>query len=905
MKRFLYFLLFMLLWMPNFLYAQQPKDTTDALNHLLNHLETYQKNYPQEKIYLHTDRSYYQSGEDIWFKAYVTLSQFNFLSAISKIMYVELLNDRQEVVQSRRLPVVSGLSIGDFKLPETLSEGTYYIRAYTNWMRNFDEENFFHKTLYINSELSEGLRTNSNFSYHQPDENGNNIRGDIQLSDLTGQRIGNRQVAYEIKLNQKTSVKGRSAFDEHGHLRIDFPAKERKNGALGLLTLNIENRDRPPIVKSIPIQIRNVKPTIQLYPEGGTLISGMETKIGFQIHLAGEKTFKAQGYLERDGQQILRFASDTNGTGNFSLTPTPGNGYTAVISLSNGDTVRTNLPTPQDEGYHLAVNPTSEDSVLVKLSASEQLVKHQSLVLLAQTNGMVFYAVKVKLNTNEARVTIPKKILPSGIIQLAMLDDQMDLLAARAIFIMHPQDTLSTPLQTNKKVYARREKVNLTLQMKGMRDSSDIGTFSVAVINATKIPSRADNILSTLLLNTNTYQSLHSTIVDLSQANSYTSELLDNLMLSQPINRTFWSNMREGKFPEKAYKPEKELKISGTITSPDNKPLAKAKVTLVSLQNTTTILDTLTGPDGKFNFDKIIFYNQPEFLVQARDAKGGKRVKIMLDETPNQQLSDKDNTSAVKISTNQGSDSTSTNKNSLDELQQYGYDDKSILLEEVEVKDKKENPAKYSSNLNGPGSADQVISGDDVFLSSCPTLDMCLQGRLTGVIFRGGVPYSTRSPNRPMQIILDGMYMDASSLSTINPFDVASIEVLRTIGNTGIYGMYGNNGVIIITTRRGDQPRGIDKDLYSPGITTFSPQGFYAIRTFQSPDYSAQGQASVKDVRNTIYWQPDIIVDQNSAATLSFYTADEPGTYRITVEGLDINGHLAHRIAYIKVVGGD
>jgi len=144
------------------------------------------------------------------------------------------------------------------------------------------------------------------------------------------------------------------------------------------------------------------------------------------------------------------------------------------------------------------------------------------------------------------------------------------------------------------------------------------------------------------------------------------------------------------------------------------------------------------------------------------------------------------------------------------------------------------------------------------------------------------------------------MYMDPTSLDMINPFDVASIEVLRTIGNTAIYGMYGNGGVLIITTRRGDQPRPTDHELYRAGITTFSPQGFYAIRTFSSPNYGERNP-STKDMRTTIDWQPDIILNENATGSFSFYTADEPGIYRITIEGLDINGHLAHHESYIRV----
>jgi len=895
MKRQIYFLLWLLL--PIWGQAQQRTDTTDALHRVLRHLETYQKNYPQEQIYLHTDRSYYQANDDIWFKAYVTVSQFNFLSAVSKIIYVELLNEQQEVIQSRRLPVVSGLSVGDFKLPESLAEGKYHIRAYTNWMRNFDDGLFFHKTIFIGSNLSSGLLTSASFQFEGKDKQ--RVLGSIQLTDLKGRSIGNRQVAYELKLDAKNSFKGQSAFNEAGVLQLDLRVKNNRETVLGMLTLNIEDQDRPPVVKSIPIHVSSLAHSIQFFPEGGTLVKDITTKVGFRT--LGSLTGMIRGYLEEDGTKILDFKSDSAGLGHFSLSPSSGKTYTAIVSFADGDTIRTILPEVQEEGFGLAINNAAEDVVLAQVSASETLINKQPLALIAQTGGFVYYAVKRVLDADQITFSIPKKSLPSGITKLALLDQEMNLLGERSVFILHPQDTLSVQVSTNKKRYATREKVDLHLSAKNALDSASVGTFSISVVNADRIPPPEDNILSTLLLHTNTYAALQMPFVNLQQTSASRWEQLDNVLLTSKADPAFWKNIQTGKFPEKAYTPEKELKISGTITSNDDKPLDKARVTIVSLQNANAVLDTVTGPDGHFSFDKILFYNQPDFIVQARDARGRKNVKIKLDESPNQEIAEEKNASEVKITASQN-DTTRSNKNSLEEVQTYGFDEKSIVLEEVEVKDQKVNPAKYSANLNGPGRADQIISGDELYMRGCPTIDACLQGRLVGVVFRGGVPYSTRSPDRPMQIILDGMYMDANALSIINIFDIASIEVLRTVANTAIYGMYGSGGLMIITTRRGDQPPMLSNDLHSPGITTFSPQGFYEIRAFQSPDYGTeQTQASTEDRRRTLYWQPYAFIDNNTADTFSFYTSDQPGIYRIEVEGLDVDGHLAKSITYIQV----
>src|SRR5690606_24133401 len=141
---------------------------------------------------------------------------------------------------------------------------------------------------------------------------------------------------------------------------------------------------------------------------------------------------------------------------------------------------------------------------------------------------------------------------------------------------------------------------------------------------------------------------------------------------------------------------------------------------------------------------------------------------------------------------------------------------------------------------------------------------------------------------------MDGMYMEPDALSMIDVFDVETIEVLRGIGNTAVYGSMGSGGVIIITTKRGDGGS-FSRDSYTPGVVTHSPQGYYAVREFYAPDYSApvDSLAGMKDLRTTIHWAPNIVTDDVGAASFEFYTAETPGTYRIVVEGLDIYGRLA------------
>ncbi len=101
----------------------------------------------QEKVYLHTDKPYYYPGEVIWFKSYMNYAELALRDSLSRVLYVEFINPERKVSASKILPLAGGESKGEFLLPTDMEPGDYYLRAYTNWMRNFGDENFFLKKI--------------------------------------------------------------------------------------------------------------------------------------------------------------------------------------------------------------------------------------------------------------------------------------------------------------------------------------------------------------------------------------------------------------------------------------------------------------------------------------------------------------------------------------------------------------------------------------------------------------------------------------------------------------------------------------------------------------------------------------------------------------------------------------
>lgn len=154
-----------------------------------------------EKTYLHTDREYYSAGEDIWFSAYLVNGRSANLTSTSNNLYVELISPDAGIADRKVIRLEKGLGKGDFKLKDSIPAGWYQLRAYTNWMRNFDDLFVFQKRIYIHSELPSktGLAVTLAESIHLFPEGGSlvdDVTGVVAFKALDQQGNG-------IKVNGK------------------------------------------------------------------------------------------------------------------------------------------------------------------------------------------------------------------------------------------------------------------------------------------------------------------------------------------------------------------------------------------------------------------------------------------------------------------------------------------------------------------------------------------------------------------------------------------------------------------------------------------------------------------------------------------------------------------------------
>ena len=90
----------------------------DEKEKVLAKANQYIQQYPQEKVYLHTDRPSYWANEDIWYKAYLKNAPIKNCN-----LYVELLNSKGKVIYKNTGWAQDGFSYGNMHLADTLSSG--------------------------------------------------------------------------------------------------------------------------------------------------------------------------------------------------------------------------------------------------------------------------------------------------------------------------------------------------------------------------------------------------------------------------------------------------------------------------------------------------------------------------------------------------------------------------------------------------------------------------------------------------------------------------------------------------------------------------------------------------------------------------------------------------------------
>jgi hypothetical protein len=884
----------------------------DPVDKIVTALQRWNDNNPQEKVYLHTDKPYYVIGDTIWFKAYVTIGNKHQLSAMSGALYVDLINEGDSVAVALKLPVMAGMSKGNFVLADSsFREGNYRIRSYTQWMRNAGSGYYYDKVFAIGNSVTNPVFAKVDYEFSK-DGAKNVVTAVLSYTNDKGEPLINKTVNYDLLEDFEVITTQTKKTDGTGSVRVVLqPGKSGKLDGV-IIHSKINTVDKEVVTKDFVVKAVSSQTDMQFFPESGPLVNGIRSRVAFKATGPHGIGVPVKGIITDDANAtVAEFEATNFGMGFFRLQPEAGKTYQAKVTFPDGSEKVMKLPAAIDNGYVLSVfNNPETDTVLVRINASKAAVTAaQSLSLVVQSGGNVHYASTIPLNKSSFSVMIPASELPSGICQFTLFSPTGDPINERIAFVQG-NDLMNLKITSAKKTYAPKEKIEVTLEALDQKSTPIRGNFSASVINETSVPideNKESSILSHILLSSDIKGYIEKPGYYFSNPSVETKTNLDLLMMTQGYRRFAWKDIMTDnpfKLPFKAEKLTSE--ITGKLVTLNKKPLPVIGGQVILLNNKLGgVIDTkVTDANGVYRFDNLLMTNELSFTLSGLGLKGSKNVEILVDKvkqeamTPNLNLGDVDTDLRKTLQA-----SYENSKKQEEDIQKRGMLGRTQLLKEVKVTAGKRK-SKFGIERMLEGHSDQTVrfkSGDETFMS---LLDW-VKFRVPNIIFRQddsdecGLIFVAVSRNEVMKIIVDGRPIspcESQDFFQMDPSDIERMDVVRS--NQALINMLGGSS-LLFTTKRGV---GILRKTYTPNIINVSPRGYNIVREFYSPVYNNDGNDSrVADLRTTLYWNPSIMTGVDGKAKFSFFNSDGIGTHRVLIEGMNADGTLGRQIFKYEV----
>ena len=278
----------------------------------------YAEDFQQEKIHIHFDKSIYNKGETIWFKAYVMAGVD--LSDYSKNFYVDWFDDQGKLLSHTTAPMFESSARGQFILPEKYPGKLIHAKAYTNWMLNFDTAFLYNKDLLVDQPIVNNAKTKLEKSVVT-----------IQFFPEAGDMIGgvNQRVAFLATNQYAVPARVVGAIKNSKNVLIDSFSTE--HDGMGTFSFDVDSKETytanwvdeygTPHNNNLPI-VRPSAATIQVQP--------LKNKILFVIKRSGDvganfKTLNAIAHINQHEvyKSRINLSVKTSGVGEIPTKDLP------------------------------------------------------------------------------------------------------------------------------------------------------------------------------------------------------------------------------------------------------------------------------------------------------------------------------------------------------------------------------------------------------------------------------------------------------------------------------------------------------------------------------------------------------------------------------------------------------
>ena len=829
--------------------------------------------FPHEKIYLHTDKPYYITCENIFFRAFLLDAFSNKPAQQSRYVYVELINPANSVVKRVKIrPDGDNLFYGAIPLPEELAPGIYKIRAYTQYMRNQGESSFFSKYVRISNPQILSVQTEADFQFL----NNGKINASLRFINATSKEvILPRSVVLQVNQDRKFT----EMPDNEGRIRTLLSVSD--NATARVLYVELTG-DRNEFKQYIRIPYPEGDFDVSFYPEGGHLIAGQSSIVAFKAINNGGTALNITGDVtDSQGNIVAELKTFHDGMGEFSIVPQQGELYQAVCRNGNR-TLRFDLPKVQTNTF--ALKTSLRDNKLWITVNKFNPDSTPELYVLIHCGGFVVYADA--WDNAKDNISFNTSILPSGISHIVLLTKDLKIVSERLVFLLNADNGMAQ-CQTQKDSYRKREQVLSEIQLKDAEQQPLKGSFSIAVTNDREVlADTTSGILSDILLRSELRGYIENPGYYFQKGNKDAELAADLLMKTHGWTRYAIPDVVRGKLSYPGIPFEMSYKLSGYVTSGMFSKRAKSfQVSLLSLK--TGFFDlTETDENGRYLFQNFEFQDSTKFVVQALNSKekGKQTTELFVDKDPFPEIAQfivpAENSNPVFFDY-----VAKANRKNL-----YENGMRRIDLPELIVKASFRD--RFRSSLFAHFEPDYSLSAEEIAKSYNESYTKDLFYFLPGVYFDGFDSIRIGNATEPPIIFIDGFQFNdgIDALFRIDINRIGQIDILKN--NLPESSHLGNKGVIVIYSKNGEwrDPRP------SFHIKHVMPLGYQEPVEFYSPKYDTPKslESPIPDLRTTIYWQPNVSTDDKGWARLDFYTADDPATYTVIIEGVSDDGKLVH-----------
>lgn len=771
-------------------------DAQETSEALITKFNTYQKATLNEKIFIHTDRTFYLTGETIWLKLYCREASFLTPLDISKVAYIELIGADQNSAVQMKLSLEKGNGSGSIFLPSSLTSGHYILRAYTNWMRNFDASGFFEQPLMI-------------------------------INPFT-------------KL-PPTSAKKKTTYD------------------------------------------------VQFFPEGGHLVNGLKSTVGFRAVNSQGKGIDFRGaVLNENGDTIVSFIPYKFGVGRFDFTPSKEHRYRVAMKTTDESLLYT-LPDIADKGFVMTVKDTLAEKIAILVKATlDGSLENPTLHLLIHAGKKNVFVKSSFLQNEKALFVIDKKQLEQGASHFTLFDASLHPVCDR-LYYKEVKEQLKISVLSQQRQYLPRKKATLTVSTT-FNNSPVSADMSVSVFKIDSLQGQNKiDIASYLLLTSELKGTIESPEYYFQNHDDTKQKALDNLMLTHGWNRFNWAGAVDGKF-SRSFTPENGGHILKAKVSNIQTGAAASKIAtfLSTPGKVVKLYVSRTNEDGIATFELKDFYDDNEILIQTNTQIDSiYKFEIL---TPFSQY---------KSSYSFPSFSPSENlKNDLEQ--------RSIHMQVHSIFYQNELRKKVNKTIDSSafyGTPDARYQLDDY--TRFPTMEEVMREYVPGVAVRkrkDGFHFMNYDAvhklffkENPL-ILIDGIpVFDVDKIMMIDPRKIKSLDVMT---RRYYLGPSSFDGLVSYTTYNGNMA-GFSPDTRSL-IRNY--QGAQLQQEFFSPVYDLQKSAStLPDTRTLLYWSPTTVSDTQGKSLIEFYTSDISGTYQIVVQGITDNGNPGSETATFQI----